>query len=61
VPRFRCAFLAEVARLAGVPFQAAPGAPRFAVRRDTMLERLADAVEEHLDTQALARLIGLDL
>ena len=58
---FRRAFLAEVARLAGVPWRPAPGAPGFAARREVMLERLADAVEEHLDTRALARLIGVDL
>ncbi len=58
---FRRAFLAEVARLTGVPWRPAPGAPGFAARREVMLERLADAVEEHLDTRALARLIGVDL
>ena len=58
---FRRVFLAEVARLAGVPWRPAPGAPGFATRREVMLERLADAVEEHLDTRALARLIGVDL
>ena len=58
---FRRAFLAEVAHLAGVPWRPAPGAPGFAERREVMLERLADAVEEHLDTRALARLIGVDL
>ena len=58
---FRRAFLAEVARLTGVPWRPAPGAPGFAARREAVLERLADAVEEHLDTKALARLIGVDL
>ena len=38
---------------AGVPWRPAPGAPGFAARREVMLERLADAVEEHLDTRAL--------
>jgi adenosylcobyric acid synthase len=58
---FRRAFLAEVACVTGVPWRPAPGAPGFAARREVMLERLADAVEEHLDTRALARLIGVDL
>jgi adenosylcobyric acid synthase len=58
---FRRAFLAEVARVAGVPWRPAPAAPGFAARREVMLERLADAVEEHLDTQAIARLVGVDL
>jgi adenosylcobyric acid synthase len=58
---FRRAFLTEVAGLAGVPWRPRPGAPGFAVRRETMLERLGDAVEDHLDTRALVRLIGVDL
>jgi adenosylcobyric acid synthase len=58
---FRRGFLAEVARLTGVPWRPATDAPGFAARREIMLERLADAVEEHLDTEALARLIGVDL
>ena len=58
---FRRAFLAEVARVTGVPWRPAPAAPGFAARREVMLERLADAVEEHLDTRAIARLVGVDL
>jgi adenosylcobyric acid synthase len=58
---FRRAFLAESARLAGVPWRPHPGAPGFAARRDIMLDRLADAVEEHVDTTALAGIIGVDV
>ncbi len=56
---FRRAFLAEVAGQAGLAWRAEPGATGFAARREQMLDRLADAVEEHLDTAALARLIGV--
>ena len=56
---FRRAFLAEVARQAGVAWRPRTDVPGFAARRDLMLDRLADAVEEHLDTAALVRLMGL--
>ena len=58
---FRRAFLTEVATQAGVRWRADPSAPGFAARRESMLDRLADAVEQHLDTQALARIAGVDL
>jgi len=58
---FRRAFLAEVARLAGVRWSPDPVAPGFAARRELMLDRLADAVQAHLDTAALARIIRVDL
>jgi len=58
---FRRAFLTEVASQAGVRWRPDPGAPGFAARRESMLDRLADAVEENLDTAALATLVGLDL
>jgi adenosylcobyric acid synthase len=58
---FRRAFLTEVASQAGVRWSADPLAPGFAARRELMLDRLADAVEQHLDTAAVARIIGLDL
>jgi adenosylcobyric acid synthase len=54
---FRRAWLAEAARQAGVPWRPEPGAPGFADLRAAMLDRLADAVEAHLDTAALVRLI----
>jgi adenosylcobyric acid synthase len=58
---FRRAFLTEVASQAGVRWQADPNAQGFVQRRDSMLERLADAIDEHLDTPALTALIGVDL
>lgn len=56
---FRRAFLSEVAALSGSTFAVATTAPGFAARREAMIERLGDAVEEHLDTGALLRLMGL--
>ena len=58
---FRRAFLTEVASQAGVRWRADPSAPGFAARRELMLDRLADAIDEHLDTAALAAIIGVDL
>jgi adenosylcobyric acid synthase len=58
---FRRAFLTEVASQAGVRWRADPGAPGFAARREMMLDRLADAIDEHLDTSALAAIAGVDL
>jgi adenosylcobyric acid synthase len=58
---FRRAFLTEVASQAGVRWSADLTAPGFAARRELMLDRLADAVEEHLDTAALAAIAGVDL
>ncbi len=57
---FRRAFLTEVASQAGVRWRADPNARGFAARRESMLDRLADAMEEHLDTAALAGLVGID-
>jgi adenosylcobyric acid synthase len=58
---FRRAFLAEVASQAGVRWRADPNAPGFAARRESMLDRLADAIDQHLDTAALTALVGIDL
>jgi adenosylcobyric acid synthase len=58
---FRRAFLTEVASHAGVRWRADPGAPGFAARRELMLDRLADAIDQHLDTAGLAAIIGVDL
>jgi len=57
---FRRAFLTEVASQARVRWRADPCAPGFAARRESMLERLADAIEDNLDTAALAALVGID-
>jgi adenosylcobyric acid synthase len=53
---FRRSWLHEVAGQAGVRWQAAADAPSFRTLRSDMLDRLADAVEQHLDT---GRLLGL--
>jgi adenosylcobyric acid synthase len=54
---FRRAYLAETARIAGRRFEAAPDVS-FAAARQAQFDRLADAVEEHLDTDALWQLIS---
>ncbi|MBA0126700.1 cobyric acid synthase [Haloechinothrix sp. YIM 98757] len=54
---FRRAWLAEAAAQAGRPWEPEHGAPGFGQLRDAMLDRLADAVGEHLDTVALLRLV----
>ena len=54
---FRRAYLTETARLAGRRFEVAPGIC-FAAARQAQFDKLADAVEEHLDTAALWRLIS---
>jgi adenosylcobyric acid synthase len=54
---YRRAFLTEAARLAGRDgFRVAAGTC-FAERRERVLDLLGDLVEEHLDTEGLARLI----
>jgi adenosylcobyric acid synthase len=53
---FRRAFLAEVAALAGRDFRPAPDTS-FAAVREARLDVLGDLVAEHLDTEALSRLI----
>lgn len=54
---FRRMWLAEVAAQAQVDWHASDQSAGFAARRDTMLDRLADAVEEHVDTDRLLRII----
>jgi len=56
---FRRAFLAQAAEAVGIPFQTQRpvGAMGFADRREAMIDRLADAVADHLDTDALLRLV----
>jgi adenosylcobyric acid synthase len=53
---FRRAFLGRVAAAAGRRFVAAPDT-EFDALREGQLERLADLIEEHADTDALLRLI----
>jgi adenosylcobyric acid synthase len=54
---FRRAWLTVVAAQAGVAWSPVAGTPGFAAHRTAMLDRLADAVEEHVDTTTLLRLI----
>ena len=54
---FRRAFLTEVAALAGRDFTVAPDTD-FAALRQARLDLLGDLVADHLDTEALSRLIS---
>lgn len=54
---FRRAWLTAAARQAGLEWAPATGAPGFAETRTRMIDRLADAVEQNLDTGALLALI----
>ncbi|WP_372671049.1 cobyric acid synthase [Amycolatopsis kentuckyensis] len=56
---FRRAWLTEAAARSGVEWTPAPDAPGFADLREQMLDKLADAVDEHLDTAALSTLLEL--
>jgi adenosylcobyric acid synthase len=53
---FRRAFLGVVAEHAGKPF--VPGSASFADARTARLDRIADAIEAHLDMDALASIIA---
>ena len=55
---FRRAWLAELASTVGSAWQPAEGAPRFAERRQQMLDSLADALERSVDLPALLALTG---
>jgi adenosylcobyric acid synthase len=50
---FRRSWLAGVAAQVGSEWRPADGVPGFAARREGMLETLADALEEHVDIDAL--------
>lgn len=52
---FRRAWLTEAARQAGRDWTPTPGALGYAERRERMIETLADAVDAHLDVDALMR------
>ena len=54
---FRRAWLTEVAAQAQVAWHASEHSPGFSGLRDTMLDRLADAIEQDLDTDYLLRII----
>jgi adenosylcobyric acid synthase len=53
---FRRAWLAQVASAVGSQWQPQAGAPGFAERRERMLDTLADALEQHVDIDALLAL-----
>ena len=53
---FRHAFLARVAATTGRRWRPDPAAPGHAARREAMIDTLADAVEAHLDVDALVTL-----
>ncbi len=55
---FRRAWLASATASNGTAFRATDGALGFADRREAMIDRLADAVAEHLDTDALLALLA---
>lgn len=55
---FRHAWLTTVAEQAGSAWRPQAGVPSFADRRNAMIDRLADAVEEHLDIDQLISLSG---
>jgi adenosylcobyric acid synthase len=46
---FRRAWLAEIASAVGSDWSSDPGAPGYAIRRETMINTLANAVEQHVD------------
>jgi adenosylcobyric acid synthase len=54
---FRRSWLSEIAGQAGIKWRAASAAPSFRSLRQDMLDRLADAVEQHLDTDRILELI----
>ncbi|NHN54677.1 cobyric acid synthase [Calidifontibacter sp. DB0510] len=56
---FRRAYLREVATLAGASWRPDPAAPSFAARREDMIDRLADAVEHHVDLDRVLELTPL--
>ena len=46
---FRRAWLGEIASAVGSDWRSDPGAPGYAARRETMINTLANAVEQHVD------------
>ena len=50
---FRRAWLAEIAAAGGSPWRAQADAPTFAGRRDAMINKLADAIEDNTDLELL--------
>ena len=58
---FRRAFLAEVAGLAGSAWEPAPDAPAYDDRRQAMLDRLADALDEAVGFDRLMDVVSTGL
>lgn len=54
---FRRAFLAHIASVTDSPWTAEPGAASYGSRREAMLDRLADALEEHVGLDAFLKVI----
>ncbi|WP_435198049.1 cobyric acid synthase [Janibacter sp. GS2] len=55
---FRRALLADVAHVRGSAWTASAGATPFAARREGMIDILADALETHVDIDALLAIVG---
>ena len=55
---FRRRWLAEAATQAGVDWAPAPDSPSYAGLREQMLERVADAIDAHVDIDRLLQLIA---
>ncbi|GAB3708336.1 cobyric acid synthase [Mariniluteicoccus flavus] len=56
VDGFRRAWLTAVAEAQGLAWRPVSGAPGFAERREAMIDRVADALEEHVDIDGLVAL-----
>lgn len=50
---FRRAWLSEIADVTGSSWRPDPSAPAYGARRETMINTLADAIEEHVDLDLL--------
>ncbi|WP_277455072.1 cobyric acid synthase [Janibacter sp. DB-40] len=55
---FRHALLADVATTTGSGWRAPAGGTPFAARRERMVDTLADALETHVDIEALVAMVG---
>ena len=53
---FRRTWLSDIARHAGSSWRPNPDEPGYQVRREAMIETLADAVEAHVDVDQILHL-----